>query len=48
MVKCNNLFENKNIEVVESRGGVKVLEYKKDLSKYYNGNGCILCFRDEC
>lgn len=32
MVKCKNLFENKNIEIVESRGGVKVLEYKKDLS----------------
>ncbi len=29
MVKCKNLFENKNIEIVESRGGVKVLEYKK-------------------
>ncbi|URZ15153.1 AIM24 family protein [Clostridium felsineum] len=32
MVKCKNLFENKNIEVVETKGDVKVLEYKKDLS----------------
>ncbi|MCR3760764.1 AIM24 family protein [Clostridium felsineum] len=32
MVKCKNLFENKNIEVVEAKGDVKVLEYKKDLS----------------
>jgi uncharacterized protein (AIM24 family) len=32
MVTCKNLTENKNIEVVEARGGVKVLEYKKDLS----------------
>lgn len=32
MVTCKNLHENKNIEVVEARGDVKVLEYKKDLS----------------
>jgi uncharacterized protein (AIM24 family) len=32
MVTCKNLYENKNIEVVASRGDVKVLEYKKDLS----------------
>ncbi|WP_139904939.1 AIM24 family protein [Clostridium thermarum] len=32
MVTCRNLFENKNIEVVEAKGDVKVLEYKKDLS----------------
>jgi uncharacterized protein (AIM24 family) len=32
MVTCKNLFENKNIEVVETRGDIKVLEYKKDLS----------------
>jgi uncharacterized protein (AIM24 family) len=32
MVTCRNLFENKNLEVVEARGDVKVLEYKKDLS----------------
>jgi Uncharacterized conserved protein len=32
MVTCNNLYDNKNIEIVESRGGVKVLEYKKDIS----------------
>lgn len=32
MVTYKNLYENKNIEIVETRGGVKVLEYKKDLS----------------
>ena len=32
MVKCNNLYDNKNIDVIASKGGVKVLEYKKDLS----------------
>jgi hypothetical protein len=32
MVTCKNLYENKNIEVVEARGDIKVLEYKKDLS----------------
>jgi Uncharacterized conserved protein len=32
MVICKNLYENKNIEVVEARGDIKVLEYKKDLS----------------
>jgi uncharacterized protein (AIM24 family) len=32
MVKCKNLYENKNIEIIESKGNVKVLEYKKDLS----------------
>lgn len=32
MVKCKNLFENKNIEVIESKGDIKVIEYKKDLS----------------
>jgi len=32
MVTCNNLFENKNIEVIESKGEVRVLEYKKDIS----------------
>lgn len=32
MVTCKSLFENKNIEVVETRGDVKVLEYKRDLS----------------
>lgn len=32
MVTCKNLFENKNIEIIESRGEVKVLEYKKDIS----------------
>ncbi len=32
MVTCKNLFENKNIEIIETRGEVKVLEYKKDIS----------------
>ncbi|HYE09045.1 MAG TPA: AIM24 family protein, partial [Patescibacteria group bacterium] len=32
MVTCKNLYENKNIEVVEARGDIKVLEFKKDLS----------------
>lgn len=32
MIKCNNLFENKNMEIVEAKGDVKVIEYKKDLS----------------
>lgn len=32
MIKCKNLYDNKNVEVIASKGGVKVLEYKKDLS----------------
>lgn len=32
MITCKNLYENKNIEIVEAKGDVKVLEYKKDLS----------------
>lgn len=32
MITCKNLYENKNIEIVEARGEVKVIEYKKDLS----------------
>lgn len=32
MISCKNLYENKNIEIVEEKGDVKVLEYKKDLS----------------
>lgn len=32
MVKCNNLYDNKNIDLIASKGNVKVLEYKKDLS----------------
>lgn len=32
MVTCKNLFENKNIEIIESKGDVKVIEYRKDLS----------------
>ncbi|MDT8717539.1 AIM24 family protein [Clostridium sp. 19966] len=32
MITYKNLYENKNIEIVETKGDVKVLEYKKDLS----------------
>lgn len=32
MITYKNLYENKNIEIIESKGDVKVLEYKKDLS----------------
>ncbi|MDU2490081.1 MAG: AIM24 family protein [Clostridium celatum] len=32
MITCKNLYDNKNVEIIESKGGVKVLEYKKDLS----------------
>ncbi|MDP4089282.1 MAG: AIM24 family protein [Bacillota bacterium] len=32
MITCKNLFENKNIQIIEAKGDVKVLEYKKDLS----------------
>lgn len=32
MITCKNLYDNKNIEVIEARGDIKVLEYKKDLS----------------
>jgi uncharacterized protein (AIM24 family) len=32
MITCKNLYDNKNIEVVEAKGNVKVLEYKRDLS----------------
>ena len=32
MITCKNLYDNKNIEIISSKGGVKVLEYKKDLS----------------
>ena len=32
MITCKNLYENKNIEIVEAKGDIKVLEYKKDLS----------------
>ena len=32
MINCKNLYENKNIEIVETKGDIKVLEYKKDLS----------------
>ena len=32
MITYKNLYENKNIEIIAAKGGVKVLEYKKDLS----------------
>lgn len=32
MVTYKNLYENRNIEIIESKGDIKVLEYKKDLS----------------
>lgn len=32
MITYKNLYENKNIEIVEAKGDIKVLEYKKDLS----------------
>lgn len=32
MVTCKNLYDNKNIEVVASKGDIKVIEYKRDLS----------------
>ena len=32
MITCKNLYDNKNVEIIASKGGVKVLEYKKDLS----------------
>jgi len=32
MITCKNLYENKNIEIVEAKGDIKVFEYKKDLS----------------
>ncbi len=32
MITCKNLYDNKSVEIIASKGGVKVLEYKKDLS----------------
>lgn len=32
MIKVKNLLENQNIKVVDSKGGIKVLEYQKDMS----------------
>ena len=32
MITYKNLYDNKNIEIIAAKGGVKVLEYKKDLS----------------
>lgn len=46
MVTCKSLYENKNLEVIEARGDVKVLEYKKDLSVNF-GNAMALYFASE-
>lgn len=32
MITYKNLFDNQNIEIIGVKDGVKVLEYKKDLS----------------
>lgn len=32
MITYKNLYDNKNIQIVEEKGSIKVLEYKKDLS----------------
>lgn len=32
MITYKNLYDNKNIEIIASKDGVKVLEYKRDLS----------------
>lgn len=32
MVKCNNLFDNKNMQMIASMENVKVFEYQRDLS----------------
>lgn len=32
MVKINNYFDNKNVNVVEEKGDIKIIEYIKDLS----------------
>lgn len=36
MITYKNLYDNKNIEIVASKGDVKVLEYKRDLSVDYS------------
>lgn len=32
MIQFKNLLDNENIKVIENRGGIKVLEYQRDLS----------------
>ena len=32
MITYKNLYDNKNIQIVDEKGSIKVLEYKKDLS----------------
>ncbi len=32
MITYKNLYDNKNIQIIEEKGSIKVLEYKKDLS----------------
>ena len=46
MITCKNLYENKNIDVVEARGDIKVLEYKKDLSVNFT-NAMVAYFASE-
>lgn len=36
MITYKNLYDNKNIEIIASKGDVKVLEYKRDLSIDYS------------
>ncbi|EQB90013.1 uncharacterized protein (AIM24 family) [Clostridium punense] len=36
MITYKNLYDNKNMEVIASKGDVKVLEYKRDLSVDYS------------
>ncbi|WP_017413896.1 AIM24 family protein [Clostridium tunisiense] len=36
MITYKNLYDNKNIEIIASKGDVKVLEYKRDLSVDYS------------
>jgi len=36
VITYKNLYDNKNIEIVASKGDVKVLEYKRDLSVDYS------------
>lgn len=35
MVKLNNFLNNNNIKVIDEKGGIKILEYEKDLSVSY-------------
>lgn len=42
MITYKNLYDNKNIEIIAAKGGVKVLEYKKDLS--FNTQNAIAAY----